>query len=303
MTAQSVDVWLLRDQEILITKSTIDDQMVNMFFPGFTATVLRIFGQTVVPTKQPYNQALVLEAGIFKFVNMNTPTIYEVSNTVELSQAFRIFSQLINQDQRFLNQMNSFMSMLVASEVFQPTSTPNPQSNQVNKRAVKPLKGVSRLQFKHKSVFPRVSTDKLNSTIGKIKNKRDIADIFSPYSVQSIGDTAAENYAKLNLNFDQIHHTEERLSHQQTVLAQTFKALNSDERQVKRKELYLELRAFRTSFFQNFMLDMLDILKHNTLDPVYNILFELLRKHEFCYSATCYTLPIFSVLNKTTIQI
>ena len=165
------------------------------------------------------------------------------------------------------------------------------------------VKGVSILQFMHNSVFPRVSTHILNSTIGKIRNKRDIADIFSPYSVQSIGDTAAENYAKLNLNFDQIHHTEERLSHQQTALAQTFKALNTDERQVKRKELYLELRAFRTSFFQNFMFDMLDILKHNTLDPVYNILFELLRKHEFCYSATCYTLPIFSVLNKTTIQI
>ena len=79
----------MRDQEILITKGTIDDQMVNMFFAGFSAAVMRIFGQTVVPTKQPYNQALVLEAGIFKFVNMNTPTIYEVSNTVELSQAFR----------------------------------------------------------------------------------------------------------------------------------------------------------------------------------------------------------------------
>ena len=51
------------------------------------------------------------------------------------------------------------------------------------------------------------------------------------------------------------------------------------------------------------MFDMMDILKHNTLDPVYNILFELLREHEFCYSATCYTLPIFSILNKTTIQI
>ena len=92
LTSQSVDVWLLRDQEILITKSTINDQMVNMFFPGFTATVLRTFGQTVVPTKQPYNQGLVLEAGIFKFVNMNTPTIYEVTNTVEMSQAFRVLA-------------------------------------------------------------------------------------------------------------------------------------------------------------------------------------------------------------------
>ena len=157
MSPTSVDVWLLRNQEVLITKGTIDDQMINMFFPGFSATVLQNFGQTIVPTKQPYNQALVLEAGIFKFVKMTTPTTYEVSNTVELTQAFRIFSQLINQDQKFLNQMQSFMSMLVDSQVFQPTSTPNPQSNQVNKRAVKPLKGVSRLQFKHKSVFPPIN--------------------------------------------------------------------------------------------------------------------------------------------------
>ena len=222
MTPTSVDVWLLRNQEVLITKGTIDDQMINMFFPGFSATVLQNFGQTIVPTKQPYNQALVLEGGIFKFVKMTTPTTYEVSNTVELTQAFRIFSQLINQDQKFLNQMQSFMTMLVDSKVFQPNSTPNPQSKQANKRSVKPHKAVSKLQFRYQSVFSRVSADKLNNTIGNIKNKRDISDIFSPYSVQSIGDTAAQNYAKLNLNFDQIHHTEERLSHQQTVLAQTL---------------------------------------------------------------------------------
>ena len=107
----------------------------------------------------------------------------------------------------------------------------------------------------------------------------------------------------MNLNFDQIHHTEERLSHQQTVLAEMFSSLNEDQKRTKRKELYLELRAFRTSYFQNFMFDLQDILKHNTLDPVYDILFELLREHEFCYSATCYTLPIFSVLNATTLQV
>ena len=51
------------------------------------------------------------------------------------------------------------------------------------------------------------------------------------------------------------------------------------------------------------MFDLQEILKHNKLDPVYNILFDLLREHEFCYSATCYTLPIFSILNETTLQV
>ena len=70
----------------------MEDSMINMFFPGFTQTVHRTFGQTVVPTIQPYNQGLVLEAGKFKFVNMNTSTIYEVKNTVDMFQAFRVFS-------------------------------------------------------------------------------------------------------------------------------------------------------------------------------------------------------------------
>ena len=304
LTSQSVDVWLLRGQTVLITKnSKTEDSMVNMFFPGFTSTMQRTFGQSVVPTKQPFNQGLVLGNGQFKFVNMNTSDTYEVLNTVDISQAYRTFLQLINQDQRFLNQLQSFMSMLIDSRVFEPSTIPKPAPKQLGKRSVQAFQSVKASHSIKKQMFYRVPTYNLNITNGRIRNKRNIADIFSPYSVQSIGDTAGENYKKLNLNFDQIHHTEERLSHQQTVLAQMFSSLNADEKQVKRKELYLELRAFRTSYFQNFMFDLQDILKHNTLDPVYNILFDLLREHEFCYSATCYTLPIFSVLNKTTLQV
>ena len=44
-------------------------------------------------------------------------------------------------------------------------------------------------------------------------------------------------------------------------------------------------------------------INKNKLDPVYEILFALLREHEFCYSATCYTLPIFSIRNTTTFQV
>ena len=117
--------------------------MVNVFFPGFTATLQRTFGQTVVPTKQPFNQGLVLEAGQFKFVNMNTSDIYEVQNTVDMSQAYRTFSQLINQDQRFLNQLQSFMSMLIDSQVFEPSSTPKPAPKQLSKRSVQAFQSVN----------------------------------------------------------------------------------------------------------------------------------------------------------------
>ena len=73
--------------------------------------------------------------------------------------------------------------------------------------------------------------------------------------------------------------------------------------EVSRKELYLELRAFRTQYFSNFMFELGQILKHNQLDPTYNIVFNLLREHQFCFSDTCYTLPIFNILDKDTIQI
>ena len=143
LTSQAVDVWILRDQTSLLTQnSKIEDSMVNMFFPGFTATLRRTFGQTVIPTRQPFNQGLVLEAGQFKFVNMNTSDIYEVQKTVDMSQAYRTFSQLINQDQQFLNQLESFMSMLIDSQVFEPSSTPKPAPKQLSKRSIKAFKAL-----------------------------------------------------------------------------------------------------------------------------------------------------------------
>ena len=304
LTKQAVDVWVLRDQVILLTKnSNSEDSMVNMLFPGFTSTLKTNFGQDVIPTKQPFNQGLVLENGQFLFVNMNISETYEVRKTPDMSQTYRTFSQLINQDQKFLNQLQSFMSMLVKSKVFGPSSKQLPANKQLVKRSPKAPSGVSPSYSIHNLIFPHVINGSLSGKNSHIRSKRDNADIFTPYSVQSIGDTAGKNYAKLNLNFEQIHHTEERLSHQQVVLAQQFSSLNTAEKQIKRKELYLELRAFRTSYYQNFLFDLQEILKHNKLDPVYNILFDLLREHEFCYSATCYTLPIFSILNETTFQV
>ena len=51
------------------------------------------------------------------------------------------------------------------------------------------------------------------------------------------------------------------------------------------------------------MFDLDQILKTNQLDANYNIVFELLRNRQFCLSNTCYTLPIFNVMDHNTIQI
>ena len=97
LTKQAVDVWILRYQVILLTKnSNSEDSMVNMLFPGFTSTLRNNFGQDVIPTKQPFNQGLVLENGQFRFVNMNISETYEVRKTPDMSQTYRTFSQLIN---------------------------------------------------------------------------------------------------------------------------------------------------------------------------------------------------------------
>ena len=76
---QSIDVWILRGQEVLLTKgSKHDDEVVNMMFSGFSTSMHTNFAQVVTPTQQNYNQGLVLEAGLFKFVPMNTSSVYEV---------------------------------------------------------------------------------------------------------------------------------------------------------------------------------------------------------------------------------
>ena len=73
------------------------------------------FGQNIVPSKQPYNQGLVLEKGLFKFVNINSTTLYEVKNTKDISQTYQLLSQLINQEQKFLNQLESFMQIKITN--------------------------------------------------------------------------------------------------------------------------------------------------------------------------------------------
>ena len=52
--------------------------------------------------------------------------------------------------------------------------------------------------------------------------KRSITDIFTPYSVSSIGDTANRNFLAMNSNFQKIQATESKLAHQQQQLAKKF---------------------------------------------------------------------------------
>ena len=107
-TKQAVNVFILRDQEIILTKNfNTDSSMINMFFPGFTKIMHDNFGQNIVPSKQPFNQGLVLEKGLFKFVNINSTTLYEVKNTKDISQTYHFLSQLIKHEQTFFSSSQS----------------------------------------------------------------------------------------------------------------------------------------------------------------------------------------------------
>ena len=69
-----LDVYLLRNQEVLITKNYQDeDELRNMLFSGFSNLLFRTFSQTLVPIKQDFNQVLVLEDKKFKFVPLSSP--------------------------------------------------------------------------------------------------------------------------------------------------------------------------------------------------------------------------------------
>ena len=60
-TPCAIDVWILRGQDILLTKGwKAEDEIVNMKFDGFKQQIATIFSQTITPTVQPYNQGLVL---------------------------------------------------------------------------------------------------------------------------------------------------------------------------------------------------------------------------------------------------
>ena len=97
----------------------------------------------------------------------------------------------------------------------------------------------------------------------------------------------------MNENFHAIQASELRLAHQQSQLAQNFHLMQTHEKQLARKELYIELHMFKSNALQNFLYNLDEILKTIQLDPHFEIVFQLLLKHEYCLNNLYYFLPIF----------
>jgi hypothetical protein len=88
--ATRIDFWILRGQDILLTKDwEADDQTVSMKFSGFSKQISDTFSQTLLTEVQPFDQGLVIVNKIFQFVKMESQSTFEVNSTADLDQIFR----------------------------------------------------------------------------------------------------------------------------------------------------------------------------------------------------------------------
>ena len=120
---------------------------------------------------------------------MESDLVFEANTTFDLKRVNTTLYQIIDQELNFLAQLTSFQSMLHSAKVF-TTKTPE------NKRHA----------FNNAKMLKAYETKILDPKTLSIK-KRSITDIFTPYSVNSIGDTANKNYELMNMNFKTIHKT------------------------------------------------------------------------------------------------
>jgi hypothetical protein len=297
----SLDIWILRDQNIILSTHIISEVSMNLQFAGFIKNILTTFGQVITITPQPFHQALVLKDKTFLFERMDSNIKYAAKTNKRVSQIATLFQQIVTQELSFLSQLQAFTKMLIDANIF----TTQPPAQSITPRVRRSKRRIAQFNLSNKSCNNCV--EKMSNGFHKIlqstRNKRNIFDIFTPYSVNELGATANQNYQLVNRNFANVHITEKKLTHAQNQLHENFVSLDVKEKALLRKELYLELRSLRSTHYSDFLFDLKEILKTNHLDKSYAIIFELLRNEEFCFESRCYSLPIFSVLKDNIIQI
>ena len=190
----AVDIYIIRNQDVILSQFFHNDTALNWQFDKFVTDFKTRFNQDIVVSKQNYNQILVIKNSQFSFVDFNNPNMFLCKNSTRLSQIALLFSQIIEQETSFLLQLKSFQTMLQNAEILK---SPLPTQPTVKRHLAK--RNVHRpFSFKNSSFLADFSSTTLitarNSTFtGMTKVKRSIGDIFTPYSVTSIGDTVNSN--------------------------------------------------------------------------------------------------------------
>ena len=219
----ALDVYIIRGQDVILSQFFHNDTALNWQFERFVTDFKNRFNQDIVVSKQDYNQILVLRNSQFSFVDFNDPNMFLFKNSTRLSQIALLFSQIIEQENAFLLQLTSFQTMLQNAEILK---SPLPIQQTVKKHLAK--RNVNRsFLFKNSSFLadftsPTLTTARNYTFTGMSKVKRSNADISTPYSVTSIGDTANSNYKRMNTNFRTIHVSESKLAHAQSTLSDNF---------------------------------------------------------------------------------
>ena len=80
----AIDVWVIRNQDVILTQHYQHDAGLNWQFPKFIADIKKRFKQDITVTKQDFNQVLVLHNKKFSFVNFNSNDMYLCKNTSNL---------------------------------------------------------------------------------------------------------------------------------------------------------------------------------------------------------------------------
>ena len=188
-------------------------------------------------------------------------------NSTHLAHIAILFSHIIEQENSFLLQLTSFQVMLQNAEIITSPSIPKANNNQnlAKRNVVQPFSKKKSLFFADlPSQSPIFARNKTSDVMTKVK--RSIGDIFKPYSVTSIGDTANLNYKRMNKNFNSIQVSESKLAHAQSALSDNFFNLQQNEVDLLRKEIFLELRTLKESALNSFIFDLQQILSTNHLD-------------------------------------
>ena len=113
----ALDVYIIRGQDVILSQFFHNDTALNWQFERFVTDFKNRFNQDIVVSKQDYNQILVLKNSQFSFVDFNHPNMFLCKNSTHLSQIALLFSQIIEQENAFLIQLQSFQSMLHNAEI------------------------------------------------------------------------------------------------------------------------------------------------------------------------------------------
>jgi hypothetical protein len=85
MSNIAIDVWIIRNQDVILTQHYNHDQGLNWQFPKFIEDLQLRFDQTISVQRQDYNQVLVLCDQQFSFVNFDSNDMYLCKNTTHLT--------------------------------------------------------------------------------------------------------------------------------------------------------------------------------------------------------------------------